>query len=224
MDELIIKAIGIQPRVVLYMGSGYKSFDYFLAQIRGLVRGVYNDFIGGDFIDTMANLISGQLTQAYRQAYTDEGYTDFNLPDYLQSSLTDAIAYQYTFVDQYYRDIVDARIDKTPIDPLLQRASLWANRYNEAYNEAVKLITAENGGNMIWEYGAAEHCDTCRDLNGIVASAKEWEAAGVKPQNAPNPLIDCGGWNCKCSLSSTTRRRSPKALDRILNIIAGREL
>ena len=212
------------PRVVLYTGNEYKTYDYFLAQIRGLVRGVYSGTIGGQFIDTMANLISGQLTQAYQQAFEDEGYTDFFLPEYLQTSLTEAIAYQYTFVDQYYRDIVDARIDATSIDPLLQRAAMWANRWNEGYNEAVKLITAENGGKMIWQYGEAEHCDTCRALNGIVASAKEWEAAGVKPQNAPNPLIDCGGWQCKCSLTPTTRRRSPKALDTILNIIAGRTL
>jgi hypothetical protein len=206
------------------MGHEYKTYDYFLAQIRGLVKGVYAGFIGGEFIDTMANLISGQLTQAYQQAFEDEGYTDFFIPDYLQTSLTEAIAYQYNFVDQYYRDIVDARLDNTSIDPLLQRAAMWANRWNEGYNEAVKLITAENGGNMIWEYGEAEHCDTCRALNGIVASAKEWETAGVKPQNAPNPLIDCGGWQCKCSLITTTRRRSPKALDTILNIIAGRTL
>lgn len=212
------------PRVVLYTGNEYKTYDYFLSQIRGLVKGVYGGFIAGEFIDAMANLISGQLTQAYQQAFEDQGYTDFILPEYLQTSLTEAIAYQYNFVDQYYRDIVDARIDGTSVEPLLQRAAMWANRWNEGYNEAVKLITAENGGNMIWQYGEAEHCDTCRALNGIVAGAKEWEIAGVKPQNAPNPLIDCGGWQCKCSLTATTRRRSPKALDTILNIITGRSL
>ena len=224
MNELILKAVEINPRVVLYMGNEYKTYDYFRAQIRGLVKGVYSAFISGEFIDTMANLISGQLTQAYQQAFEDEGYTDFFLPDYLQLSLTEAIANQYTFVDQYYRDIIDARIDGTSIEPLLVRADMWANRYNESYNEAVRLITAENGGKLMWQYGEAEHCDTCRSLNGIVASAKEWETAGVKPQNAPNPLIDCGGWNCKCSLTATDKRRSPKALDTIMNIIVRGQL
>jgi len=208
-----------KSRFTLYEPTPYKTFDYMQRAIIGLVRGVYSGLVGGDFIDTMANLISGQLTQAYQQALEDEGYTDFALPEYLADSLEKMILNQYDFVDQYYRDIIDARIDGTSIDPLLMRADMWANRWNEAYNEAVRLLTLEAGGNLVWRYGEDEHCETCRGLNGIVASAREWEEAGVRPQNAPNPLIDCGGWQCQCSLEPTDARRSPNALVRILGII-----
>jgi hypothetical protein len=205
-------------RYALHTPAAYKSQEYMLDQIEGLVTSLYNNQIGGEFIDVMANVISGQLFDAYSKAWFDYGETGA-LPEYLNDAYQASVLNQYSFVDQYFRDIIDARIDGTPLSPLLSRAGMWANRWNESYNDAAALITAENGGNMVWEYGEAEHCETCRALNGIVASANEWGIAGVKPQNAPNPLIDCGGWQCKCSLTPTDKRRSPKALDTILNIV-----
>ena len=211
--------LSTKARWMLYEPAEYKTTDYMLNVIEGLVNGVYNNLVGGDFIDAMANLISGQLTQAFQQAFEDEGYTDFVLPDYLSSALERMILSQYDFVDQFYRDIVDARIDGTSISPLLARARLWANQWQAAYNEAIRLMTLEGGGNLMWVYGEAEHCETCNSLNGIVASAKEWDELGVQPQNAPNNMIACGGWNCQCSLTPTDKRRSPKAYDTILNAV-----
>lgn len=213
--------LSARARWMLYSPTEYKTYDYMLSVITGLVRGVYSGAVGGQFIDTMANVISGQLTQAYRQAWEDEGMTEYFAPEYLATSLETMILNQYDYVDQFYRDIVDARVDATSIDPLLIRASMWANRWNEAYNEAVRLITVENGGKLIWEYGEAEHCETCRSLNGIVAFAKEWDTLGVKPQNAPNNQLECGGWNCQCALVQTDKRRSPGAYGRIEAALMG---
>lgn len=195
-----------------------KTYDYYQRHINGLVRGVYAGNIAGDMIDVMANLIQGQLTDAYNRAWKDDG-NKLPLPDYLDKSLTEAIANQYSYVDQFYRDIVDARLDKTPIEPLLTRASLWANRYNEATSEAVRLMALENGGKLIWKLGATEqHCLTCAALNDLVAYATEWDISGFKPQNAPNDFLECGGWRCDCSLEPTDKRRSPKVLDTLLTI------
>src|SRR3989304_1747440 len=80
-----------RARWLSYTVEPYKTYDYFLRQIEGLVRGVYAGLIGGEFIDTMANLISGQLTQAYQQALEEQGFKDFFLPDYLQESLDNMI-------------------------------------------------------------------------------------------------------------------------------------
>jgi hypothetical protein len=224
LNNLIIQAVQLVPNVLpylkgrarwmVYQPAEYKTAEYMQKQIEGLVKGVYTGAVGGGFIDVMANIISGQLTQAYQQAYEDEGFTD-SLPDYLSASLETMILGQYDFVDQYYRDIVDARVDGTSIDPLLYRASLWATRWTEAYNEAVRLITKENGGNLVWIYGDTDHCTTCLSLNGIVARASEWDALGIKPQSAPNNKLECGGWKCQCSLQQTDKRRSPNAYGRI---------
>ena len=214
----VLPHLSQRARYALTEPEPYKSFDFFLSAIIGLVNGVYYGNIGGIFIDTMANLISGQLTDAYMRAWADDGHFS-ELPDYLQQQLEQTILNQYNFVDQFYRDIIDARVDGTPIEPLLFRAQMWANQWNSAYNEAMRLMAVHNGGKMIWRYGDADHCPTCRALHGIVAYATEWEAAGVHPQDPPNPLLKCGGWRCACSLLPTDKRRSPKALDTILNIV-----
>jgi len=202
----------------------YKTYDYYLNQLNGLVRGVYENNLGGDFITIMANLISGQLTQAYQQAFEEQGFTDFVLPEYLSSSLEAMILGQYDHVDKFFRDIVDARIDETPIAPLLVRAQLWAQRWTEAYNEAVRLITVNSGGNLEWIYAPEkEHCPECESLNGIVMWASEWDLIGVKPQNAPNSALTCGGWKCGCALVPTDKRRSPNAYGRVEEIILSKK-
>ena len=204
--------------IALTHSGDYKTYDYYLSTLERLVRSVYRGDIAGDFIDIMANLISGQLTQAFTQAWNDEG-TDGDMPPYLSAALEDMILGEYEHVDGFYRDIIDAVVDGTEIDPLITRCAIWANRWNEAYNNAVALIVKEMGGNLEWEYGDTEHCETCNSLNGIVARASEWEELGVKPQSPPNDALDCGGWHCGCGLSPTTKRRSPNAYQRIMNAV-----
>ena len=214
-QNIYLPFVPAKARWICAIPSVYKTYDYFLSELTRMVKNVYNGFSGGDFIDSMASLVNGQLTQAYNNAWIDEGYA-LPLPDYLAASLEAMVLGQFDFVDQYYRDIVDAKIDQTPIDPLLARVSLWANRYNEAYNEAIRLITVNSGGNLIWKLGQTEeHCHTCFNLNGIVARAIEWEQLGVRPQGAPNTRLECGGWRCDCSLEPTDQRRTRDAYGRI---------
>lgn len=197
-----------------------RTYDYYLTQLERLIQSVHDGRLGGDFVDIMSNLVSGQLNQAFEQAWKDEG-GDGDVPDYLSTAAESMILNEYDFVDGLYKDIVDARVDETPIEPLLARAAIWANRWTEAYNQAVALIASENGGNLVWRLGATEqHCDSCSSLNGIVARASEWESLGVHPQGAPNDLLLCGGWKCDCSLESTDQRRSPKAYESILNTVS----
>lgn len=197
----------------------YKTADQMQGRIENLVKALYKGTItAAAFVDSMAALISRQITLAYREAWNDEG-DGGKIPDYLTSASDEAILAQFDFVDQYARDIVDASIDKTPIDPLLSRAALWANRYTENYNNAVALIALQNGGKLEWVYGDTDHCETCQSLNGIVAFASEWNEIGVKPQTAPNDMLECGGWKCQCYLEPTDKRRTKNAVEKIRVII-----
>lgn len=199
-------------------GIEIKSYDDFLSRIKGLIRGVYSGKIGGAFIDSMAALVSRQITLAVRQAWRDEG-DEGKIPPYLTEYSDSLILDQYDFVDQFYRDIVDAKLEKLPLDGLYSRAEIWANQFNSAYNEAVRLITLDTGGKLEWEYGDTDHCDTCLSLNGIVAFAREWDELGVHPQQPKNDMLECGGWKCQCRLVPTEARRSPKAYNLILNAV-----
>jgi hypothetical protein len=202
--------------------GAYKTYEYFLAQLTRAVRNVYRGNLGGEFIDIMASLIQGQINQAYRQAWKDSEMAG-EYPDYLQSAADVMILGQYDYVDQFYRDIVDARTDGTPIDPLLSRCEQWAGQYDTAYRDAELKINLENGGNLIWRKGETEHgCDTCASLNGIVMSAREWEMLDVHPRGYPNPKLQCEGGgpanNCDCTLEPTDQRRSPKAFDYVMGV------
>lgn len=208
--------------IFLLLPSEFKSYDYMLSTITRMVNQVYSNNMGGEFVDILGALIRGQMRDAYRTAYADAGFSDA-LPDWLQASLEEQITKQASFdyIYRFYTDIIDARVDGTPIAPLLVRAQLWANRYNEAMAEANTVITAKLGGRLVWKLGETEqHCTSCAALNGIVAFATEWELSGVKPQNAPNDRLECEGWQCDCRMEPTNKRRSPNAWDRIMSVNA----
>jgi hypothetical protein len=214
-----------RARYMLYTPGQYKTYEYFLQQIERNVAALYNGFIGGEFVDLIANLISGQLLDAYQRALEDQGFTDFLLPDYLQTSYQVMVAKQYSFVDRFFRDIVDARLDGTPLAPLLQRAQLWAGQWNTAYENATRLIAERMGMKLIWREGdTLEKCRQCLALDGLVAFASEWAALGVAPKNFPNDKIDCKGAYCDCTLEPTDKRRSPNAYGRIEEILMTRKM
>jgi hypothetical protein len=133
---------------------------------------------------------------------------------------------QFDFVDGFYRAIVDARVDATPLEPLLTRAAQWAGQYDTAYRRGIELINLESGGNLIWKKGATENgCETCARLDGLVLSAKEWDELGLHPRGYPNPLLACGGGgpvnNCDCELVPTDKRRTANGYTLALDIIEG---
>lgn len=200
-----------------------KSFEDFAKRLGQLVQAVYDGKLAGGFVDAMAALISRQITLAYREAWKEAG-DDGPLPEYLTAAADDAIVNQFGFVDDYYKAIVDARVDGKPVDPLLTRVDGWAKQYDVSYKDGLQLINLENGGNLIWKKGATEHgCATCAALDGIILSAREWQSLDVHPRGYPNPKLECGGGgpvgNCDCELSPTDQRRSPKGYDSVLNIV-----
>jgi hypothetical protein len=212
----VLPFLSNKARYVLHARDGeYKTYDFFLSSLQRLIRSVYVGLVGGEFIDIFASLIQGQITQAYEQAWIDDG-NSLPAPQGLMDAAQAKILAQFDHVDQFFRDIIDARVDNTPIEPLLARAQLWANRYNEGYNDAQAKIALLMGGKLVWRLGATEeHCDTCSKLDGIVDYAVEWERSGLRPQNAPNNALTCGGWRCDCSLLPTDARRSYGGLAKI---------
>jgi hypothetical protein len=216
IDYLISKNVEIPSDVLIDMHSiGIKTYDYYLGKLQSLVKTLYSGAIGGEFVSIMDNLVKGQIANAYETAWVDSG---FELPpaDYIKSMYQD----QRSFIDGFYKDIVDAKIDQTPIEPLLSRAELWANQWNTAYNDGLRLVSVEMGGKLMWHEGdTVDKCNTCVRLDGIVMFAREWEELGVHPQGGPNPLLECQGFRCGCSLEPTDRRRSPRAFDTVMNIV-----
>ena len=219
LQQFIDIVIKRYPAVLPHLSDELKTYDYMFSNIARMVSNVYTNNMGGEFVDIMGALIRGQMKKAYEVAYAEAGFSDA-LPDWLQTDLEDMQATQanFDYIYQYFKDIINARLDGKPLQPLLDRVKMWANRYNEAMSRARMTITAKLGGRLQWVEGdTKDKCDTCLGLNGIVAFATEWELSGYKPQGSN---LDCGGFNCHCELVPTDRRRSPNAWDRIMSVHA----
>jgi hypothetical protein len=185
-----------------------KTVEYFTRVLSGMVRDLYRgDIEEGGFVDGLAQLVQDQLTRAWNEGMRENDLDPAeDMEPEWQVILDDIIANEYNYVDGFAADIVAARDEQTDWTPLLLRAELWANRYNDVVNRAI-LATKEQ--KLLWVYGETEeHCDTCRELNGIVAWASEWEESGLKPGG---DSLQCGGWRCQCSLIPTANRHTRDA-------------
>jgi hypothetical protein len=177
------------------------------------VRDLYaGDIDESSFVDDMIRLIDEQFDKAWNAGMRENGLDpQTDMTDAWARVLDDRKVQELDYVEQYARDILDAARNGDPIDPLRARVDLWTNRYNEVQNLA-KVTTAGKDVLLVWHLGATEqHCDTCSRLNGVVAYASDWEERGLHPQGAPNEHLDCGGWQCDCSLDVADKDAIPTA-------------
>jgi hypothetical protein len=195
-----------------------KTVEYFTRVLSGMVRDLYRgDIEEGGFVDGLAQLVQDQLTRAWNEGMRENDLDPAeDMEPEWQVILDDIIANEYNYVDGFAADIVVARDEQADWTPLLLRAELWANRYNDVVNKAI-ITTKEQ--KLLWVFGDTDHCTTCERLNGIVAWASEWDEAGVSPQNPPNGKLECGGWRCQCTLIPTGNRHTRNALDAIMGAI-----
>lgn len=95
---------------------------------------------------------------------------------------------------------------------LLDRATLWANRYYEVVAKATALVGKDQ--KLRWTIDPfKKNCSSCLKLNGKVKRASWWVANGILPRVAGAPYLMCRGFLCGCSLEPTdepmTRGRMP---------------
>lgn len=191
-----------------------KTQEAFERGVWNAVRAFYSDGEVSAFVDTMVYWITEQLGRAWREGARDMGVKPEEFEDEDNEALQAIIDNELNFVLDFAGAIETAREAGEGFAQFRSRASTWANRYTDIVNRA----RVHFGGRekLEWHLGATEqHCPSCAYLNGIVAWAREWEEAGVKPQSPPNDNLSCGGWKCDCSLLPTDKRKTRNALSRI---------
>jgi len=183
-------------------------------------------FRGGDsgaFVDGFASSISNQLRRAWREGAGAVGVAPADMSEDDIAHLQATIDNEHNYVLDLAQAIEDAGKSGETLDQFRTqfrpRIELWSNRYTEVVNDA--KVWFGDKQRLKWVYGDTEHCDTCASLNGIVAYASEWKQSGLRPQNPPNDLLECGGWRCQCKLETTTDKRSPDALGTLMDIATG---
>ena len=168
------------------------------------------------FYETFSITLEQGLTAAWYEGSAMCGI----LPE--EMSLEEAMTLRYKIAEQrqYINGFADAieagsKENKGKLTPLLQRAQLWANRYNDVRNEA-KLMACRDQ-KLRWDLGSTiQHCSDCLSYSGRVYRASTWRRHDIRPQH---PGLECQGFKCGCQFVPTdelaTRGRPPLMSGRI---------
>jgi hypothetical protein len=204
-----------------------KTVERYRARLWAAAERLFNGGRDAAFMATFIRSIDQQLTQAWMEgAASVNVQQDEMTPD--DFGILEAIINNETEFINGIADAIqstkDEGITKEQFDKRFgSRVDTWANRYNETVNRARVQVASKK--RFKWVLGKTEeHCDTCARLNGIIAFGYEWESAKVHPQMPPNEVLACGGWKCDCGLEPTDERRTPRALNRITNIVMAARL
>jgi hypothetical protein len=90
--------------------------------------------------------------------------------------------------------------EDTPTDELIDnRVVLWGTGLMAVYHLGL-LYGGDDDTHIGYGLGPTDHCSTCLQLSGIVATRAQWAASGWRPQH---PQLECGGWRCACFFFET---------------------
>jgi len=188
----------------MFPDLGIKTVGHYERVLKEAVHDLYNGVIDDrTFIDNLLNLIDGQLTRAWNEGMRNNDLDpQRDMTPEWEEALENLKLNELDYVDDFADEIIRAAKAGDPIDPFLDRSTLWANRYNEVVNTS--MITTRPEDRFAWRLGATEeHCATCATLNGVVATGQEWQESGYHPQEPPNGMLECGGWRCDCRFEYT---------------------
>ena len=181
-------------------------------------------FSGGrdvKFIGSFTRAIDSQLTEAWNAGAASVGVEPNEMDEGDRAILDEIQRNEYDFVHRLAAEIeADKSAGMEPekfASKYGARVDLWSRRYTDTVNQARIYFGGKE--KLEWFEGPTEKkCKTCPRLVGIVAYAKEWQQARIQPQAPPNSAIECGGWGCACELRPSKKRRTARALDRLLTI------
>jgi hypothetical protein len=181
------------------------SADNFRSAIRAAIRGLWTGALSdAEFDEVMRTAIEREFWLAFAEGIGGCGYTLADLEPEELDVVTNAIASNEDYIDNFSLAIQTEQLYGGSLDKVMERGELWINRYREIVS--LGRVTICGDQRLEWVLGKTEeHCESCAKLNGIVKRAKFWESHNVHPQGAPNDMIECGGWRCDCSLKPTTK-------------------
>jgi hypothetical protein len=200
---------------VAAQGTRKTAYNDYARGIRGAVRGLWSGVLDRfSFIDSMVFTVDRGLRRAWYEGAKQCGVEPVELTIAELDAMRDLINSQFVYIMGFADDIATHGRGVGLLSTQYARAELWINRYNQATNKGRMMACADK--KMEWKLGVREqHCRTCNALDGKIKRNSVWLAAGVEPQNAPNPLLECEGWNCGCSLTPTNDPASKGPLPRL---------
>jgi len=183
-----------------------KTEAFYNKTLRRLVRSYYNGYIEEfDFIGIFAALIEGQTRRAYIEGLRIAGFDISEMTSAMWAEMDAIRRSEENYVLDFAQAVLDAKEAETGFEQFNGRIDVWTNRYPDVVNRGVLAGSKRTGVLLEWVIGETEHCDTCLSLDGTVAQPYQWDISGFRPQSPPNEYLECGGWNCQCSLVPTDK-------------------
>lgn len=168
------------------------NFEYDFETLLDAARG--DEIRRKNFGRELMTLIETYTEKAYKDGLMDGGVGDAILDDEDMDALNAVILEQRSYV----RGFTDTLYKGEGVTDELatQKPAMWFNK--SVYPSYLKgLQSAAKNAYFEWVYGDAEHCDTCRALNGQIHRLRDFTKAGWLPKS---DKLACGGFQCKCVL------------------------
>lgn len=177
--------------------------DYGL-NIRAAVRGLWSGVLDIDqFWTTMRDTVNRGLTRAFNEGATECGIKPEEFTVEEQIILGTLIANELPHISDFAAFIMgNSKALGGKLATCMSRAAMWISRYQDVRQRASGLACGDRKKKWVMN-PIKEHCPSCVKLDGKVKRNSYWMKQGVLPQNPPNPYLECGGWNCGCSLIDT---------------------
>ncbi len=183
--------------------------------IRFASRGLWNgslDTFG--FVDSMISVITLGYNTAWNEGAASCGILPSERTDREDEVLQSKIFEATSFLPGYAEFIeTNSKANGGFLRTVLERATLWQNRYGEALSQA-KVMACDNQ-KYVWRVGPTDHCSTCLQLNGRVMRANRWRELDIYPQDTRPGKLKCRGFRCQCQLNDTKLPATPGRLPRL---------
>lgn len=200
-------AVRLVPAVVPYLNDATikaAGYDGIRTVMHGAVFGSVFGYLetGGSvapFRERMVMAVSKAYLETADAAYQEAG-AELPLDDDTANWARLELAAQLDYVDQLFETLKDLRKagDYDSGEVAISRADSWASGLDGFYNEVV--LRGSKNQMVEWVLGETEkHCPTCLSLNGKRHRISWFIERDYIPRKN-GCALDCGGWNCDCSL------------------------
>jgi hypothetical protein len=197
----------------LILNDAYASY---LQSLRAVARGLWVGAIDyAQAYEALDIAVRHGITKAWYEGLKEAGFSPTEMSDAEKLELRRMLVNEQTRMDSFLTHCLDNnKASGATWATCDAKAKLWAMRASDARNKA--LTMAQSDPKLMWAIGYTEkHCSTCLKLNGKVKRASYWAKIGVRPQNPPNPLLECQGWRCDCRFVPTEEPLSKGPLGRL---------
>lgn len=169
----------------------------FQAQLRGLT--IISMTGGGSILADVRQAVKDGIENAYIEGMIEGGLTPDDVTADDAQMIDELNLTQQDFVTDFVKAIRQAQGDKAAQRDILDnRIPLWTASIEAAGMQG--LASAKKNEMVTWHLGATEeHCKTCNQLNGQ-SHRRSWFASRNYFPQTPGASLECGGFNCQCTL------------------------